>query len=174
MNPTHPQVRIKTCARKNPTPSIQISDGEGSDSEVFISDKARRSFTDNISGRSLFAERGFLMDFDHETLGLPSSIASLILMKKWGKFCQQPEAYNIQMVKEFYSNLKPSNKKAEVMVRGFCVSYSEGTINMLYGLKRGDDIYQEILDRADEVEYEVYMKSLCNPDTSWVEYGGEK
>lgn len=153
---------------------MEISDEEGSDSEIFVSDEARRRFTDNVSGRSLFSERGFIMDFDHETLGLPASIASLILTKKWGKFCQQPEAYNTQLIKEFYSNLRPSNKIAEVMVRGFCVSYSEGTINMMCGLRRGDDTYQEILERTDEGEYEVFMQSLCKPGTTWVEAAGEK
>lgn len=69
---------------------MEISDEEGSDSEIFVSDEAKRRFTDNISSRSVFSERGFIMDFDHETLGLPSSIASLIKEKKWGRFCQQP------------------------------------------------------------------------------------
>lgn len=155
---------------------MEISDEEGSDSEIFISDEARRRFIDNISGRSLFSERGFIMDFDHETLGLPSIIASLILTKKWGKFCQQPKPYNVQVVKEFYANLKPSNKNVEVMVRGCYVSYSEGTINMICGLKKksDNDLYQEILERADETEYEVFMQSLCNPGTKWIEVAGEK
>lgn len=167
-------MRFKTCARKNATPTMEISDEVGSDSEIFVSDEAKRRFTDNVSSRSLFSERGFIMDFDHETLGLTSRIASLIIAKKWGRFCQQPQAYNTQLVKEFYSNFKPSNKAAEVMVRGFCVSYSEGTINMMCGLKKGDDSYEEILERADEGEYEVFMQSLCRPGTKWVEAAEEK
>ena len=52
--------------------------------------------------------------------------------------------------------------------------YSEGTINMMYGLKKYDDQYQEILEKVDDMEFEVYMKSLCNSNTAWVESCGEK
>lgn len=44
---------------------------------------------------------------------------------------------------------------------------------MLFRLNKCDDQYQEILSRADETEYDVYMKSLCNQNTTWLESGGE-
>ena len=45
---------------------------------------------------------------------------------------------------------------------------------MVFRMKKMDDEYMEILSRADETDYEVYMQSLCNPKTTWVECGGEK
>ncbi|KAL5070524.1 hypothetical protein RYX36_021411, partial [Vicia faba] len=59
---------------------------------------------------------------------------------KWVKFFQKSSPYNTHLVKQFYSNPSITNMKKEVMEK-----------------------YQEILDRADEDEYEVYMQSLCNP-----------
>ncbi|KAL5055512.1 hypothetical protein RYX36_036194 [Vicia faba] len=147
MKPTHSQVRIKACARKNSTPVMNISDDDESDSDIFINDDAKRRFTDYISSRGLFSERGFSLDLDDVNLGLPARIGLLIADKKWNKLYQHPNPYNIQIVKEFYSNLKPSNKKIEVM---------------------------ETLSRADEKDYEVYIQSLCNPNTTWVEFGGVK
>ncbi|KAL5079373.1 hypothetical protein RYX36_007794, partial [Vicia faba] len=140
--------RTKTCARKNATPSMDIFNDEGSDCEIFISDEAMRKFTDCISSRGLFFERGFAFDLKDKNLGYLQA--------------------------SFYSNLKPSNKKFVVMVRSFEVSYYEGTINMMFGIKKVDEEYHDILLMADESEYEVYMQSPCNPNTTWVEYGGEK
>lgn len=77
------------------------------------------------------------------------------------------------MVKELYSNLITNNKRHEVMVTRNCVSYSEDTINMIFGLKPPNDLYQYILDRASEKDNEVYLQSLCNPSTTWVEAVGE-
>ncbi|KAL5081090.1 hypothetical protein RYX36_009511 [Vicia faba] len=162
------------CARKNATPSIDIYDNGGSDCEIFASDEAKRRFTDCIFNQGIFYERGFTFDPKDENLGIPASIAFFIQSKKWHKLRQHPGSYNIQIVKEFYSNLKPANKKSVVMVRGFEVSYSEGTISMMFDLKKVEEEYHDILSRADESEYEVYMQSLCNPNTTWVGSGGEK
>ena len=174
MKPTASQLKVKKVARKNATPSFVISDGEGSDCDIFINDEARRKFSDSISKRGIFAERGFLIDRADETLGHPESISSLIINKSWEKLCQHPSSYNTQLVKEFYSNLRLPSKKSEVMVRGSLISYSEGTINMMFGLKATDGEYEETLLRADDTEYEVYMQTLCQPHTTWVEKDGEK
>ncbi|KAL5074705.1 hypothetical protein RYX36_013689 [Vicia faba] len=78
------------------------------------------------------------------------------------------------IVKEFYENLVDSNKKPGVMVKGIRVSYSEGTINLFFKLKKIEDHCQEILNRVDKDEFEIYMQSLCNLGNAWVETGGEK
>ncbi|KAL5074761.1 hypothetical protein RYX36_013745, partial [Vicia faba] len=72
-----------------------------------------------------------------ENLGIPARISSLIQIKKWCKLCQHPKSYNIQIVNDFYSNLKPANKKLVVL--------------------KVEEEYHDILERADETEYEVYM-----------------
>ncbi|KAI5400361.1 hypothetical protein KIW84_065303 [Lathyrus oleraceus] len=94
---------------------------------------------------------------------------------KWTRFYQQPQSYNTQIVKEFYANLvDTNNKKCEVVVRGVKFSYSEGTINILFKLGLVEYRYQELLLTSYDVDYDVYKESLCNPDTKWVETGGEK
>ncbi|KAL5102568.1 hypothetical protein RYX36_006895 [Vicia faba] len=138
------QLRYKTCACKNATPSIYLFDKEGSDSDVFINGDAKCRFTDNINN------------------------------KKWIKLCQHPNPYNVQLVKEFYSNLNLANKNNEVMVMRIRVSFSGDTINMILRLRTMSNEYQAILSRADETEYEVYMQSICNANTTWVESEGEK
>ncbi|KAL5063669.1 hypothetical protein RYX36_025406, partial [Vicia faba] len=153
---------------------MDISGDDRSECNIFINDDAKRRFTNSIFSTCLFSERGFSLDLEDPNLGLPASIGSLIDNKKWSKLCQHSELYNTQIVKEFYSNMRLANKKYVVMVRGFNVSYSEGTINMMYVLKKVDDEYQKKIPRADEAEYEVYMQSLCNPNTTWVESGGKK
>lgn len=78
-------------------------------------------------------------------------------------------------MKEFYANLvDTTKKKGEVVVRGVKVYYFEGTINMLFKLGQVKDRYQELLVASYDVDYDVYMESLCNPCTKWVETGGEK
>ncbi|KAL5097762.1 hypothetical protein RYX36_002089, partial [Vicia faba] len=51
------------------------------------------------------------------------------------------------------------------------ISYEEGSD---CELKNTEDYYQEILEKADDVEFDVYMQSLCNQGTAWLESGGEK
>lgn len=83
------------------------------------------------------------------------------------EFCQQPQPNNTQIMKEFYINrVDTNNKKAKVVVRGVKVSYSEGTINMMFKLGPVEDQYQELLVASNDVDYDVYMESLYNPDTS--------
>lgn len=60
------------------------------------------------------------------------------------------------------------------MVRGVNVPYSEGTINMMFKLGPVEDDYQDLLLASNDVDYDVYMESLCNPYTKWVETEGEK
>lgn len=110
-----------------------------------------------------------------KNLGLLGDMEKLIENMKWTRFYQQPQSYNTQIVKEFYANLvDTNNKKCEVVVRGVKFSYSEGNINMLFKLGLVEYRYQELLLTSYEVDYDVYMESLCNPDTKWVETGGEK
>ncbi|KAI5389964.1 hypothetical protein KIW84_075326 [Lathyrus oleraceus] len=78
-------------------------------------------------------------------------------------------------MKEFYENLVDiTNGKAEVMVRGVKVYYFEGTINILSKLGLVKDRYRDLMVASDDVDYDVYMESLCNPSTKWVEFGGQK
>ncbi|KAL5097450.1 hypothetical protein RYX36_001777, partial [Vicia faba] len=81
----------------------------------------------------------------------------MIKLKKWTKFFQQPLPYNTQLVNEFYAN--SNNKRDEAMVTR---------------LKITEDQYQEILKKADDDEFDVYMQSLCNMGTAWLDLGGEK
>ena len=102
-------------------------------------------------------------------------MGKLIQTVKWTMFCQQPQPYNTQVVKEFYTNLvHTTNKKAKLVVRGMKVSYSEGTIDMLFKLGKIENRYQELLVTSDDGDYDVYLESLYNPDTKWVKTGGEK
>ncbi|KAL5075764.1 hypothetical protein RYX36_014748 [Vicia faba] len=99
----------------------------------------------------------------------------LVKARKWAKSCQQSLSFNTQIVKEFYANLVDTNNKmVEVVVRGVKVSYTEETINMHFQLKRIKDKYQELMDASNVNDFDVYMESLCNFGTKWVESGGEK
>lgn len=62
----------------------------------------------------------------------------------------------------------------EVKVRGIKVVYSEENINMVFGLRNVSHTYQNPLETFDEAEYDVYMKSLCNPGTKWIDLGADK
>ncbi|XP_050877415.1 uncharacterized protein LOC127081176 [Lathyrus oleraceus] len=36
------------------------------------------------------------------------------------------------------------------------------------------DTYQNLIETSDDQDYNVYLESMCNPDTKWIEAGGEK
>ncbi|KAL5098476.1 hypothetical protein RYX36_002803 [Vicia faba] len=124
---------------------------------------------------NMFSEHGFIMDKGDKNLGIAEDIGMLIKARKWDKNGQQPVSFNTKIMKEFYANLvDTNNKKDEIIVRGVKVSYAEGTINMHFHLKSNEDKYQELLDALDDNDFDVYMESLCNLGTEWVESGGEK
>ncbi|KAL5079097.1 hypothetical protein RYX36_007518, partial [Vicia faba] len=59
---------------------------------------------------------------------------------------------------------------------GFIFDNSEediGTINMIFSLSNIEDRYQELLDSFDDGYFYVFMESLCNMGTKWLESGGE-
>lgn len=70
--------------------------------------------------------------------------------------------------------ISTASKKAEVKVRGVNVSYSEATLNLVFGLGNVEDTFQNLLETSNDQDYNIYMESLCNPRTKWVEAGGEK
>ncbi|KAL5053927.1 hypothetical protein RYX36_034609 [Vicia faba] len=37
-----------------------------------------------------------------------------------------------------------------------------------------EDTYQKLLETSYEQDYNIYLESLCNLDTKWIETGGEK
>lgn len=81
----------------------------------------------------------------------------------------------MQLVKEIYANMVDiTDKKPEVKVHGVKLLYSKAMINMVFGIGNFEDIYQNLLANSDEQKYNVYMESLCNLDTKWIEAGGEK
>ncbi|KAL5060687.1 hypothetical protein RYX36_032291, partial [Vicia faba] len=80
--------------------------------------------------------------------------------------------YYFCVVKELYDNLVDTNNKwVEVVVRGYKVSYLEGTINMFFKLGNHEDRYHELLTALDDADFDVYMESLCNIRNKWVESG---
>ncbi|KAL5075033.1 hypothetical protein RYX36_014017 [Vicia faba] len=154
MKPTYSQGRYKTYARKNAMPQIDLSDEEGYDNETFINVDANKQ---------------------EDNLGLPGDIGTMTRAKRWMKFYQQLLLYNTQLVKKFYANLVNTNNRSdEVIVRGINVSYSDGLINMFFSLNNNEDRYQELLYASDDRDFDVYMESLCNLGTKWLEYGGDK
>lgn len=69
-------------------------------------------------------------------MGLTDEIRRVIISHKWKKFCRHTNPYNMQIVKELYSNMVDIYQNAlKVIVRGTKVQYSEGTINMALGVK---------------------------------------
>lgn len=144
---------------------VDYSDEDMSNGEAFINSDTSQRFIDYFSRMSMHSERGFILDMRAENLGLPGDM-------KWIRLCQQPQPYNTQIVEEFYANLvDTNNKKAEVVVRVVKVSYFEGTINMLFRLGPVEDKYQDLLLASDDVNFDVYMESLCTPNTKWVGNG---
>lgn len=108
-------------------------------------------------------------------MGFPSDIGQIIKTMKWVKFYKNPNPYNVQMVRGFYTNLMDTtDKRLEVVVRGTKEVYSEETINMVLGLNNVGDTYQHILETSDEYHYDVYMESVCNPVTRCINLGLEK
>lgn len=45
---------------------------------------------------------------------------------------------------------------------------------MVFLLGNVEDTYQNQLEISKDQDYNIYMESLCNPVTKWVEAGGEK
>lgn len=154
---------------------VNYSDEDVSDGETFINSDVSQRFTDYLSGNIIHSKRCFILDMQDENLGLPRDIGKLFKAIKWTKFFQQPQPYNTQIVKELYVNLVDTiNKNDEVAMRGVKVSYSKGIVNMMFKLGDVEDIYQNLLVNFDDGDYDVYIKSLCNPNTESVETGGEK
>ena len=66
-------------------------------------------------------------------------------------------------MKEFYSNLKLANEIPVVMVRGFEVSYSEGIVNMMIGLKNVEEV---LYPKICSLIYQYFSHK-----TSWTQDG---
>lgn len=89
---------------------------------------------------SVHSERGLLFDLEDEHLGLPGDLGCLIKTMKWMEFNKEKYPYNIQLVKEFCTNLiNITSKKVEVRVRGVKVSYSGAKLNLVFGLNIIED-----------------------------------
>lgn len=43
----------------------------------------------------------------------------------------------------------------------------------MFGLGSIEDTYQNLLKCFDDQDYNIYLESLCNSDTKWIEAGGE-
>lgn len=137
--------------RNNVTPFIDYSDSDDSNVETFISGDAHQRFIDYLARMSVHSEKGFIYNMDWVNMGVHGDIRRIIKTLKLTKFYRHPNSYNVQMVKEFYTNLvDTSNKINEVMVRGTKVVYSEETINMAMGLHNVGDTYQHLLETADD------------------------
>ncbi|KAL5059451.1 hypothetical protein RYX36_031055 [Vicia faba] len=161
MKPSYSQGRDKNCERNNSMHAIAYPDDEGSDYETLINFNASQGSLSIFFGISMFSEHGFILDKGEENLGISRDIEMLIKTRKF--------------VKEFYANpVETNNKRDDVVVRGVKMSYVEETINMHFHMKRTEDKYQDLLDALDDNDFDVYMESLCNLGTKWVELGGEK
>ncbi|KAL5079039.1 hypothetical protein RYX36_007460, partial [Vicia faba] len=133
---------------------------------------ASKRFSDYFSGMSMLSEHGFVLDNQEDNFGFLVDIGTMIRAKRWMMFCQQPLSYNTQLVKMIYANLADTNNiRAEVVIGGVSISYSDGRINMLFGLNTIEDRYQELLEALNDGDFEVYMESLCNMGTRWLEFG---
>lgn len=93
---------------------------------------------------------GFIFYVEQEDLNLTDEVGRVITGYRWEKFFKNTLNYNIQTVKEFYSNLiNISQKNLEVFVRGRVVQYSERTLNMMLGVNEVDDSYKKLFEKAD-------------------------
>ncbi|KAL5076810.1 hypothetical protein RYX36_015794 [Vicia faba] len=94
---------------------------------------------------------------------------------KWTRFCKYPQPYNVQLVNELYANqVDITSKRVKVKVRGVKESYYKATINMVFDLGNVYDTYQNLLETSDDQDYNIYLESLCNLGTKWIEPSGEK
>lgn len=102
----------KKVAKKNVTPYVVYSEEEVDVAETFINSEAFSRFTHQFCGMGVLSERDFTFYGQDDNLGLPGEIGSIIRGMKQVKLCKQPGAYNISIVKDFYSNLTdPTNKR---------------------------------------------------------------
>lgn len=60
---------------------------------------------------SVHSQRGFLFGLDDENFGILGDLGCMIKIMKWTKFCNHPQPYNIQLVKEVYANLVVTTSK---------------------------------------------------------------
>lgn len=89
---------------------------------------------------------------------------------KLTKFLKNPNPYNIQKVKEFYSNIvHTQNRRMKVVVKGTNVVYSEATIIMVLSLHNVSETYIHLLENSDDVDLDVLKDSLCNSSTRWID-----
>ncbi|XP_062080193.1 uncharacterized protein LOC133784945 [Humulus lupulus] len=131
------------------------------DATKFISKEAFKRYQDAVvKQKTMIEERGFDMEIRH---GYPS-IAEQIEKRHWTKFCSQPDAAIIPIVREFYAN-GISQFTAMATVRGVNVNFSSASINQFYGLPSIDnDEYSQIVDNLDLNEI---IQFLCKPNTQW-------
>lgn len=62
MEPKASGKRYKTNAHKNATPSIDYSDSDISDNDIFINGDAKQRFIKNFSSKSVHSKRGFIFN----------------------------------------------------------------------------------------------------------------
>lgn len=162
--------RFKMRTRKNAKLVIDYSDSDDSDVETFINIDAHQHFTNHFSRMSIHSDRGFVYNMEEDNLGLPEDIEWIIMTIKWIKFLKNPNPYNIQKVKEFYSNIvHTQNRWMKVVVKGTNVVYFEATISMVLSLHNVGDTYIHLLENSDDVDLDVLKDSLCKSSTRWID-----
>lgn len=114
--------RIKTCARKNATHYVDCSDSISSYVETLINNNAKQHFIKIFTSNSVNSKRGSIFNMDDDNLGVTDEVGRIITIHKWKKLCKHLNLYNMQIVKDFYSNMvNTSQKRLEVIVRGTMV-----------------------------------------------------
>lgn len=107
---------------------------------------------------------------EDDDIGLPVGIRRIIKSVKWNKFYTHPYPYNMQMLKNFYSNLvDTSSMRMVVIVRRTNVQFSKATINMMLRLNNVGDTYQHLLEAMDDQDLDVVKDFMCNPRAKWME-----
>lgn len=101
-------------------------------------------------------ENRLIFDLEDWDLGLTDEIKYIIIEQQWKKFFKHPQPYNIQIMKEFYSNMSnTSQKKLEGLERGRLIQYSQKIINMVFGVKIMEDSYQSLIEKLDEMDIDM-------------------
>ncbi|EXB89644.1 hypothetical protein L484_018745 [Morus notabilis] len=72
------------------------------DNTRFVSKDAEKQYERHNKNRGCIGERGFEIRYE----GLPPEIAKVIRDRSWQKFCSEPAAGSITLVREFFTNAK--------------------------------------------------------------------
>lgn len=104
--------------------------------------KAKTAFDERIIGKEPIMERVL----DLENYDIEKVILDIITSLGWVELCNKPDEEELQLVREFYANLKEGEDK--VFVKDKLVTMTSKAINKLIGAPNHEIEYSVLMDEG--------------------------